>query len=245
MQYDPGVRRARILLKATLSPAGLGAGALVAVGGLAAGIGVPWIVGAGLAAWATSVVLHLRDRTLISDLLAPQFDRDIGRLDADHKRVIVSGLQAAERFDRAVATLPDAADFKGMRVRVTDALERLYDSLVWSQRAAAFLRAVDPDGIRARLGGLGEGSAVASELRAQLEEISEIEDRRRETMARSYATVTGIETLAVKVGSLSLESSAPGDHANDVRDLRRELDGYLEGLEEIQQALQALPPQPS
>ncbi|MDH3517928.1 MAG: hypothetical protein OEM66_03290, partial [Acidimicrobiia bacterium] len=78
-----------------------------------------------------------------------------------------------------------------------------------------------------------------------LEEIEEVEERRRETMARSFATVTGIETLAVKVGSLALESSAPGDHAGDMRDLRRELDGYLEGLEEIQQVLRTLPPQPS
>jgi hypothetical protein len=49
----------------------------------------------------------------------------------------------------------------------------------------------------------------------------------------------------VKVGSLALESTAPGElgHTDDVAQLRSELDGYLEGLEEIQDALQTLPPQ--
>ncbi len=247
MQYDPGVRRARILLKATLSPAGLVAGGAVAAGGIALGIGIPWIVGAGLAAWMTSVVLHLRDRALVSALLAPQFDRDLGALEGEHRQLMKSGLAAADRFDRAVETLPDAADFGGMRARVTDALERLFDSLVWAQRADQFLRAVNPRGIRERLSRLAPDSPVAAELRAQLEEIAEVDERRSETMARSMASVTGIETLAVKVGSLALESSAPGasDHTADIRDLRRELDGYLEGLEEIQEVLRSLPPEPA
>jgi hypothetical protein len=66
-----------------------------------------------------------------------------------------------------------------------------------------------------------------------------------EILTRSAATITGIETLAVKVGSLALESTAPGElgHTDDVAQLRSELDGYLEGLEEIQDALQTLPPQ--
>jgi hypothetical protein len=146
-----------------------------------------------------------------------------------------------------VAGLPDAEDFAGMKVRINDALGRLYDSLVWSQRAAAFLRAVSPDTLRQRIRGAGPGTRVGQELEAQLSEVEDVERKRAETLTRSMATVTGIETLAVKVGSLALESSAPGElgHADDIAQLRQELDGYLEGLEEIQATLRTLPPAPA
>lgn len=245
IRHDKRVRRGTLLAKATTSPAGLVTGGVLAAVGLATGIAWPWVVGSALAAWVTSVVLHLRDPRLVSALLAPDFDRDLGALDQDHRRSMLSGLEARERFEAAVESLHDSENFAGMKVRVNDALERLYDSLLWAQRAADFLRVVDPSSVRDRIRAAGPGTRLAQELEAQLEEVGDIERRRNEILARSAATVTGIETLAVKVGSLALESSAPGElgHADDVRQLRSELDGYLEGLEEIQDALHTLPPQ--
>lgn len=244
--HDPAVRRGAILVRATLSPVGLGAAAVLGVIGAAIGIGIPWVVGAGLAAWATSVVLHLRDPRLISSLLAPQVDRDIGALRGEHRRLMLAGLAARDRFEREVAALPDASDFAGMGVRITDALERLYDSLRWSQRADDFLRSVEEGRLRQRLSDIDPDSPVAAELRAQMTEVTEITRRREEAMARSAATVTGIETLTVKVGSLALGVSAPGElGATGVGELRAELDRYLAGLEEIQDSLRALPPQPT
>jgi hypothetical protein len=246
LRYDSRVRRGKLLAKATTSPAGLVAGGVLAAIGLATPLTWPWVAGAAVGAWLTSVVLHLRDPKLVSSLLAPDFDRDLRALDVEHRRYMVAGLQARDRFEQTVAGLPDAEDFVGMKVRVNDALERLYDSLVWAQRAAGFLRAVDPASIRERARAAGPGTRLSQELEAQLEEVDEVERRRNEILSRSAATVTGIETLSVKVGTLALESSAPGaemDHVDDVRQLRSELDGYLEGLEEIQDALKTLPPQ--
>lgn len=247
LRYDPSVRRGKLLAKATLSPAGLVSGGALAALGLAVGIGLPWVIGAAVAAWGTSVVLHMRDPKLVSALLAPDFDRDLGALDREHRRYMLSGLQARDRFEAAVATLPEGNEFAGMKVRVNDALGRLYDSLVWTQRAADFLESVRPDTLRQRIQGAGPGTRIAQELEAQMEEVEDIERKRNEALARSSTTITGIETLAVKVGTLALESSAPGhvDHVDDIGQLRSELDGYLEGLEEIQDALRTLPPQPS
>jgi hypothetical protein len=246
LRYDSRVRRGKLLAKATTSPAGIVAGGLLAAIGLASPLSWPWVAGAALAAWLTSVALHLRDPKLVSSLLAPDFDRDLGTLDTEHRRYMVSGLQARDRFEQTVATLPDAEDLAGMKVRVNDALERLYDSLLWAQRAAVFLRTINPSSIRERARAAGPGTRLSQELEAQLEEVDDVERRRNEILSRSAATVTGIETLSVKVGSLALETSAPGsalDHVDDVRQLRSELDGYLEGLEEIQDALKTLPPQ--
>ncbi len=245
LRHDARVRRGKLLAKATTSPAGLVTGGALAAVGLSTGIGWPWVVGSALAAWLTSVVLHLRDPKLISSLLAPDFEKDLGALDAEHRRYMLSGLEARERFEGAVESLSDTENFAGMKVRVNDALERLYDSLLWAQRAAGFLRVVDAGSIRDRARAAGPGTRLAQELEAQLEEVDDVERRRSEILSRSAATVTGIETLAVKVGSLALESTAPGElgHVDDVSQLRRELDGYLAGLEEIQDALQTLPPQ--
>ena len=80
-QRPPG-SPGRILAKATVSPAGLVTGAALAALGLLTGVvTLPWAIGAGVAAWITSVILHLRDPKLVGSLLAPQFDRDhrIGR----------------------------------------------------------------------------------------------------------------------------------------------------------------------
>jgi hypothetical protein len=246
IRYDTRVRRGKLLARATTSPAGLVAGGTLAAIGLASPLSWPWVAAAAVGAWLTSVALHMRDPKLVSALLAPDFNRDLGALDAEHRRYMVSGLQARDRFEQAVATLADAEDFGGMKVRVNDALERLYDSLVWAQRAAGFLRTVNPASIRDRAKAAGPGTRLSQELQAQLEEVEDVERRREEILARSAASITGIETLSVKVGTLALETSAPGDdlgHVDDVRQLRSELDGYLEGLEEIQDALKTLPPQ--
>ncbi|MDH3499870.1 MAG: hypothetical protein OEM97_07095 [Acidimicrobiia bacterium] len=245
LRYDKRVRRGKLLVKATTSPVGLVAGGALAGIGLASGIGIPWVIGAALAAWGTSAALQLRDPKLVSALLAPDFDRDLGLLDDEHRRYVLAGLEARNRFEAAIESLADSESFAGMKVRVNDALERLYDSVLWAQRAAVFLREVRPEAIRARIEAAGSGTRLAEELEEQIDTIGDVEQRRTDTLARSTATVTGIETLAVKVGSLALESTAPGElgHGDDVVQLRQELDGYLEGLEEIQDALRTLPPQ--
>jgi hypothetical protein len=102
LRWDPRVRRGALLTKATLSPAGVVTGGAIAVAGIAAGIALPWVIGAGLAAWLTSVVLHLRDPKLVSSLLAPQFDRDLSVLDPEHLRYMTSALRARDRFEAAV-----------------------------------------------------------------------------------------------------------------------------------------------
>lgn len=244
LRHDARVRRGKLLARATTSPSGIVAGGILAGAGLLIGIGLPWVAGAALLAWGTSVVLHLRDPRLVSALLAPDFERDLGRLDGEHRRYVLAGLHARERFEQAVDGLPDAEGFSGMKVRVNDALERLYDSVLWAQRAADFLRVAQADSIRDRIRAAGPGTRLAEELEHQLEEVADVERKRAETLARSTATVTGIETLAVKVGSLALDATAPGElgHADDISQLRSELDGYLEGLEEIQETLRTLPP---
>jgi hypothetical protein len=251
LRHDPRVRRGRILAKATLSPAGVVTGGALAGIGLAAGIALPWVIAAAVGAWLTSAVLHLRDPKLIGALVAPDFGKDMTRLTGEYRRSMVAGLDARARFEAATAQLDEddddslgSDDFGGMRVRIINALDRLYDSLVWAQRAGEFLASVDPDGLQRRLLDLPKASPIARELEAQLEEARDIDRKRREIVARSSTTITGIETLAIKVGSLALDVSAPGrhDHLDDIGAIRRELDGYLHGLEEIQSALEILPP---
>lgn len=252
LRHDARVRRVRILAKATLSPAGLVTGAALAGMGVAAGIAAPWVVAAAVGAWATSVVLHLRDPKLVGALVAPDFGKDIGQLDGEYRRSMIAGLDARTRFEQAIGQLDEdddealgSDDFGGMRVRIINALDRLYDSLLWAQRAGGFLASVDPDGLQRRLLDLPKSSPITGELEAQLDEAKEVARKRGEILARCAATVTGIETLAIKVGSLALDVSAPGrqEHLDDVGAMRTELDGYLAGLEEIQAALETLPPQ--
>ena len=172
LRWDPRVRRSALLARATLSPAGLVSGGAIAAAGLAAGIALPWVIGAGIAAWLTSVVLHLRDPHLVSSLLAPQFDRDLSVLDQEHLQYMTQALRARDRFEAALGDVPGRGDFGGMRVRVTEALRRLYDSVVWAQRAGRFLGSVDEERLRMRLGSLPAGSAVAEELVEQLRKSS-------------------------------------------------------------------------
>jgi hypothetical protein len=248
-RWDRRVRRAALLSRATLSPAGVVTGGAIAAGGLLLGIGLPWVIGAGVAAWLTSVVLHLRDPKLVSSLLAPQFDRDLSALDTEHLRHMTAALRARDRFEAAIADLPDQSGFGGMRTRVTEALRRLYDSVVWSQKAADFLRSVDQDRLRVRLKSAPAGSPLAEELDEQLAEIASIRDRREQTLARIATTITGIETLGVKMASFALGTSAPGQvasHSSEIRSLRKELDSYVDALAEVESALhQELPPQPA
>ncbi len=252
LRHDPRVRRGRILAKATLSPAGLVTGGALAGLGLAAGIGLPWVIAAAAGAWFTSVVLHLRDPKLVGALVAPDFGKDLGQLDGEYRRSMVAGLDARARFEDAVRQLDEdddeslgSDDFGGMRVRIINALDRLYDSLLWAQRAGGFLATVDPDRLQRRLLDLPKGSPIGKELEAQLSEAKDVERKRRDILHRASATITGVETLAIKVGSLALDVSAPGrhDHIDDIGAMRRELDGYLQGLEEIEEALNILPPQ--
>lgn len=248
LRWNPGVRRGKLLARATLSPAGVVGGGVIAAAGIAAGIALPWVIGAGVAAWLTSVVLHLRDPRLVSALLAPQFDRDLSVLDGEHRPLMTQALRARDRFEAAVADLPDSSDFAGMRTRVTEATRRLYDSVRWAQRAAVFLRSVDEERLHMRLGSLPPDSPVAVEIAEQLEEVDAVEARRDETLARISATITGIETLGVKMASFALGSTAPGgvvSQASEVRRMREELDTYVDALAEVEESLpRELPPQP-
>lgn len=247
MRYDPRLRRMSTLLRATLSPGGIVVGGVVAAAGLAVGVGLPWVVAAGLVAWGTNAWSKLKDPRVLGALVAPEFSRSLSALEPEYRRVMVSGLEAKKNFEDAVAQLAegDRDDFGGMRVRIIGSLEKLHDSLVWAQRAGSFLSRSRPDRLRQRMDGLAPDSIIARDLREQLDEIDEIARRRDEILAKSAATVTGIDTLAVKVGSLALDMAAPGEHGttDDIRAMRTELDSYLAGLDEIQEALRTLPPQ--
>ena len=238
-RWNPRVRKGALLARATLSPWGLVAGGGLAGIGLATGIGLPFVIAAGAVAWFTSVVLHLRDPVLVRSLMAPEFDRDLGVLDEEHRAYMTSGLAARDRFEAAVADLPGKDQFGGMRARVTEALRRMYDSVVWTQRADRFLATVNPEALERRLHA-ARGSAVASELQEQLTEIEHIRARREDTISQITATTAGIETLAVKMGGLALDSSAPGRFGvstAEVRRLRQELDTYVDALAEVERTL--------
>jgi len=239
LRWNPRVRKGALLTRATLSPWGLAAGGALAGIGLASGVGLPFVIAAGAVAWLTSVVLHLRDPELVRSLMAPEFDRDLSVLDEQHRGYMTAALAARDRFEAAVADLPGKDQFGGMRARVTEALRRMYDSVVWTQRADRFLATVDAAGLERRLRAAG-GSPVAEELREQLEEIEHIRARREDTVSQLSATVAGIETLAVKMGGLALEASAPGRYGvstAEVRRLRQELDTYVDALAEVERTL--------
>ena len=244
-RWNPNVRRSKLLAKATLSPAGLTTGGILAGLGIVLGVGIPWVIGAGIAAWATSALLHLRDPKLVSALLEPQFDRDLSLLDNEHLRYMKAALSARDRFEAAVEDLPGDDDFGGMRTRVTEALRRMYDSVVWAQRAATFLKGVDENDLRRRQQAAASGSQLAEELDEQIAEIENIRRRRDEAVSRIRTTATGIETMAVKMGSFALGSAAPGRIGApdaEVRRLREELDTYVDALAEVERLLpEAMP----
>jgi hypothetical protein len=240
-RYDPKVQRGSKLAKATLSPAGLVTGGLMAVVGIATGlVTLPWAIAAGAAAWLTSVVLHLRDPKLVTSLLSPHFDRDLSVLDAEHLHYMESALRARDRLEEATKGLPPDVASAGMGVRVTDVVHRVYDSVSWSQRASHFLASVDEQQLGERLARIDPASPVAEELREQLEVVETVARRRDETMAQVASTITGIETLAVKTAGLAL--GAPGSPTDmratdEIRQLRQDLDHYADGLAEIEKSL--------
>ena len=73
-----------------------------------------------------------------------------------------------------------------------------------------------------------------------------IRGRREETISQLTATTAGIETLAVKMGGLALDTAAPGRYGvstTEVRRLRQELDTYVDALAEVEKSLPATIPQ--
>jgi hypothetical protein len=241
MIYHPTVRRGRKLARATLSPTGLVVGGFLAGLGLFLGIPLGFVAGAAVAAWGTSVVLHLRDPRLVADLLAPDFDRDLGALDTRHRPLMVAALEARDRLEQAMGSFPGGSEYGGMHARVTETLRRMYDSVVWVQRASRFLAAVDEKALSTRLRSIPAGR-VREELEEQLEEVARVRARRDETMARIAATTAGIDTLAVKVNTIALDASSPEQPLDELHALREELDAYDAGLSELEQHLrEALP----
>jgi len=239
-RYGPTARRGALLAKATLSPGGLIVGGVLATIGLLSGIGIPWVIAAAVAAWGTTTGLALRDPKLVRGLLAPQFDRDLGALDREHLGYMTAAFAARDRFEQATADMPREAEFGGMQARLKVALEQLYDSVVWAQRADVFLRGLDEAALRERL--RRAPRALAGELQEQVETVDAIRARRDDTLARIAATTTGIETLAVKVAGLALGTGTEGPE-QDVAALRHELDAYVDGLAEIEAELKlSLPP---
>ena len=96
-----------------------------------------------------------------------------------------------------------------MKVRVDDVCRQLYDSVLWSQKADEFLDTVDAQGLDQRLEAIDPGSAVAAELREQLEVVETVRRRRNETPR--WRRPSPGSTLAVKTAGLAL--GAPGSGA--------------------------------
>lgn len=240
-RYNPTSRRGQRLLRSMLSPAGVVAtGGLVAMG-LLLGIPVAFIAGAGVVGFVTSAVLHLRDPKLAARMVAPEFDRDLSALDAQHLPLMVAGLEARDRLEHAIDSW-SGSENEGLLTRVTETLRRMYDTVLWLQRADRFLGSVDEKRIAGRLSNLGPGP-VRDELEAQLVEVSSIRQRREEVAGRILATTTGIDTLALKAHSLALNTSGPGEPTDEIRSLREELNAYTKGLEEVEIHLREVLPQ--
>jgi hypothetical protein len=240
-RYKPVTRKSQRLLRATFSPAGvLAAGGLVGAG-LLLGIPVAFIAGAGLAGLITSAILHLRDPKLAARMVAPEFDRDLSALDSEHLPLMVAALEARDRLETAMDAW-SGGENEGLLARVTETLRRLYDTVLWLQRADRFLATVDEKRLAARLSDLAAGP-VREELEAQLEEVNGIRSRRDQVGGRVLATTTGIDTLALKAHSLALTSAGPGEPTDEIRNLREELNAYTEGLAEVEQHLRQVLPQ--
>jgi limonene-1,2-epoxide hydrolase len=141
-----------------------------------------------------------------------------------------------------MASFPGGSEYGGMHARVTETLRRMYDSVVWVQRASRFLGAVSEKDLEARIRAVGT-TRVKEELQAQLEEVGRVRQRRDDTMARITATATGIDTLAVKVQSIALDAASPDQGVDEVRALREELDAYDAGLAELEQHLREILPE--
>lgn len=240
-KYNPVARRGSKLLRAMFTPAGVVAAAGLVGGGLALGIAVPFVAGAAAVGFVVSAVLHLRDPKLQAALVAPEFDRDLSRLDSNHRPLMINGLEARDRLESAINEW-QGGENEGLMARVTETLRKIYDSVLWVQRADHFLASVDQRRLLDRLRTLPAGP-VREEMEAQAHEVGEIQNRREEVVARIIATTTGIDTLAVKAHSLALTTSDPDQTIDEVRQLRAELNAYAEGLEEIEEHLQQVVPE--
>ncbi len=243
MRWDSSSTTLRVLF----SPKVLVVPALAAAAGLWTGLGLGWVVGAAVVAWIGVASLRLRGPSVVSGLLAPGFDRDVSKLDRDHRRYLIAGLAARDRFDEAVAGFGLGEEFGGMQLRIVEALDRLYDSLAWAQQAARFVRDADRPALERRLAAVDPESPVARELSAQLAEIDGVRRRRRAVLDQAAATVTGLETLATKMRALALQTGTPDGRGvvEVVGDLKDELDSYVAALAEIETELHRLPPGPA
>ncbi|HKX74569.1 MAG TPA: hypothetical protein VJR05_04185 [Acidimicrobiia bacterium] len=240
-RYSPATRRSRRLLRSMFSPAGVVATGGLIGAGLLLGVPVAFIAGAGVVGFVTSAILHLRDPKLAARMVAPEFDRDLSALDSDHLPLMVAALEARDRLEHAVDAW-SGGENEGLLARVTETLRRMYDTVLWLQRADRFLGSVDEKRLAARLASLSEGP-VQEELAAQLAEVTNIRQRRDEVAGRILATTTGIDTLALKAHSLALNTSGPGQPTDEIRTLREELNAYTEGLEEVEHHLRQVLPQ--
>ena len=237
-------RRRGTLLRAFLSPAVVAFPAVVAAVGLWAGWSIALTLGIAVGAWIVAGSVRLRGPTMMSGLLAPGFGRDVSKLDQDHRRYLMAGFAARDRFEEAISEFGLEEEFGGMRHRIDEALTRLYDSLMWAQRAVRFVREADRPALERRLAAAAPGTAIAEELSAQLEEIEGVRARRRAVLDRAAATVAGLETLATKMSTVALQTGSPDarGHADEVAALRDELDAYVAALAEIEAEWRRLPP---
>ncbi|MGI8518814.1 MAG: hypothetical protein ACR2ME_10865 [Acidimicrobiia bacterium] len=224
-----------------VTPAGVLAAAGLVGGGLALGISAPFIAGAAAVGFVVSAVLHLRDPKLQAAMVAPEFDRDLSRLDSSHRPLMIQGLEARDRLEAAIHEF-QGGENEGLIARVTETLRKIYDSVLWLQRVDRFLASVDQRQLLERLRNLPAGP-VREEVEAQAQEVGNIQGRREDVLSRIIATTTGIDTLAVKAHSLALTTSDPDQTIDEVRQLRAELNAYAEGLEEIEEHLQQAVPE--
>jgi hypothetical protein len=240
-RYHPVTRKSQRLLRAMFSPAGVLATIGLVGAGLLLGVPAVFIAGAGAVGFATSALLHLRDPKLAAAMVAPEFDRELSALDADHLPFMVSALEARDRLGQALDTW-QGGENEGLMARVTETLRRLYDSVMWVQKADRFLATVDERRLSGRLGSLPSGP-VREEMETQIGEVLGIRSRRDEVVSRILATTTGIDTLAVKAHSIALTSAGPDQTIDEVRRLREELTAYTAGLEEVQEHLRQVLPE--
>lgn len=240
-KYNPLARKGSKLIRAMITPSGVLATTGLVAGGLALGISVPFVAGAAAVGFVVSALLHLRDPKLQAAMVAPEFDRDLSRLDTDYRPLMLQGLEARDRLESAINDW-QGGENEGLMARVTETLRKIYDSVLWLQRADHFLASVDQRQLLERLRSLPEGP-VREEMAAQAQEVRNIQERRDEVFSRIIATTTGIDTLAVKAHSLALTTSDPDQTIDEVRQLRAELNAYAEGLEEIDEHLQQVVPE--
>jgi hypothetical protein len=240
-RYNRVTRKSQRLLRAMFTPAGILATAGLVGGGLLLGIPVAFIAGAGAVGFMTSALLHLRDPKLAAAMVAPEFDRELSALDGEHLPLMVQALEARDRLEQAMESW-EGGENEGLMARVTETLRRMFDSVIWVQRADRFLTTVDERRLVGRLNNLPAGP-VREEMEAQVEEVTGIRRRRDEVLSRILATTTGIDTLAVKAHSIALRSAGPDETIDEVRRLRDELSAYTAGLEEVEEHLRQVLPE--